>query len=561
MSTFPSHIQQAVDLGLLQEADGKIVDCKRDEAETILAVNRVIEKIQPTSAAKADTTTDQEAIVLCRVLSSPSGVARELWTELRVAFGVSHGQNVPTSMWSTPEFRAVGQEVDATYLGERDAQLISRESLITGYARLSAGSHTVAPITFNEAVGHLSAKETMESYGDAGSEWQVALDLLRQARVKSLYNETMHTVQQVQKADTKMEKTIEFQQQRLMECLGMLRGTIGQQGNSERSNEALFGAGDGQGLIDKVMGTSTSIAPVSTGIAAFDIDMEGGVYPSGTEFTGGRMFALAARTGVGKTILAVDMAMGLVAGGLTVGFVSAELDKSEIWTRIASCMTTKFNDNTGWASVGAIKQPEEHSKERTGQVIANASMALQESTGEIIVDAPWAPDVDDVINILRSMKARNPDLRAAFVDHFHVLKRHKSAPHNESAMMEERAYKLMSAAKELQIDLFVLAQMNRVGMDALSAKQAPGLDQIRGTDAISHVCHAVWIARKQMNQQTEGEGGPSWSGALELWHAKTRGRQAEYINGRISAIKGYVEMTVLEMDYSHSRVKRCVRDW
>ena len=140
-----------------------------------------------------------------------------------------------------------------------------------------------------------------------------------------------------------------------------------------------------------------------------------------------------------------------------------------------------------------------------------AQTVLQNSPGDIIVDAPWAPDVDDVINILRSMKARNPDLRAAFVDHFHVLKRHKSAPHNESAMMEERAYKLMSAAKELQIDLFVLAQMNRVGMDALSAKQAPGLDQIRGTDAISHVCHAVWIARKQMNQQTEGEGGPSWS--------------------------------------------------
>ena len=78
MSNFPSHIQQAVDLGLLQVEDGKIVSCKRDEAETILAVNRVIEKIQPTSAAKADSTIDQEAIVLCRVLSSPSGPAREL---------------------------------------------------------------------------------------------------------------------------------------------------------------------------------------------------------------------------------------------------------------------------------------------------------------------------------------------------------------------------------------------------------------------------------------------------------------------------------------------------
>ena len=560
MSTFPSHIQQAVDLNLLQVEDGKIVSCKREEAETILAVNRVIEKIQPTSTAKADSTEAQEAIVLCRVLSSASGPARELWTELRVAFGVSHGQNVPSSMWSTPEFRAVGHEIDATYLGERDAQLISRESLISGYARLNDGSHTVAPITFNEAVGHLSARETMESYGDAASEWQVALDLLRQARVKSLYNETMHAVTQVQKADAKMEKTIEFQQQRLMECLGMLRGTIGQQGNSLRSDQAIIGSGKGDGVIDQILGTPKTVAPISTGIAAFDIDMEGGVYPAGSEFTGGRMFALAARTGVGKTILAVDLALGLVARGLQVGFVSAELDKDAIWHRVASCMTTKFNDNTNWASVGAIKQPEEHNREKTSQDVMMAQTALQESPGEIIIDTPWAPDVDDVINILRSMKAKNPDMRAAFVDHFHILKRHKGAPHNSAEMMEERAYKLVSAAKELQIDLFILAQMNRVGMDALSAKQPPGLDQIRGTDAISHVCHAVWIARKQMNQQTE-EGGPSWTGALELHHVKTRGRQAEYINGRITGVKGYVEMTVLEMDYSHSRVKRCIRDW
>ena len=64
MSNFPSHIQQAVDLGLLQEENGKIVGCKRKEAETILTVNRVIEKIQPTSAAKADSTVDQESINL-----------------------------------------------------------------------------------------------------------------------------------------------------------------------------------------------------------------------------------------------------------------------------------------------------------------------------------------------------------------------------------------------------------------------------------------------------------------------------------------------------------------
>ena len=558
--TFPHHIQQAVDLGLLEAEDGKIVGCGKQEAETILGMSRIIEKIQPTTAAEADNTTDQEGIVLGRVLTSPPERSKDLWTELRVAFGVAHGQEVPEYLWSNPVFRAIGGEIDCTYRGERNSTLISRESLVREFEQRT--SYVVGFQEFAQAITDLADPETLANYGDPKAEWTVALDLLRQARVKALYRDTMHEVTQVQKADTKMEKTIEFQQKRLMECLGMLKGTIGQQGNSQRSDEALFGT-NGDGLIDKIMGTANNVSPVSTGIPAFDIDMEGGVYPAGTEFTGGRMFTLAARTGVGKTILAVDIAMGLARGGLTVGFVSAELDKNEIWTRIASNMTTKFNDNTEWVTVGDIKQPEEHNKERTANLLARAQDGLQNCPGEIIVDAPWAPDVDDVINILRSMKARNPNLRAAVLDHFHVLKRHKGATSNESAMMEDRAYKLMSATKELQIDLIVLAQMNRVGMDALSAKQAPGLDQIRGTDAISHVCHAVWIARKEITKQEDGFGSTEekWSGNLELWHVKNRGRQAYCRDGRMVALNSFVDKNILKMDYSHSRVRSCDTNW
>ena len=40
-------------------------------------------------------------------------------------------------------------------------------------------------------------------------------------------------------------------------------------------------------------------------------------------------------------------------------------------------------------------------------------------------------------------------------------------------MLEERAYRLMTVAKELEIDLIVLAQMNRVGMDAHRQDPSP----------------------------------------------------------------------------------------
>jgi hypothetical protein len=555
MSFFPSYIQHAVELGLLQETDGKITGVSEESCETILGISRVIEKIQPTTIVKNETTTDQESIILTRVLSSPSGVARELWSQLRISLGVAHDQSVPLSLWSTKTFRAIGNEIDFTFLGERNSELISRKSLLHEYQSLPNSSQGVSFDVFKEAVDRLSNPSSMDAYGDAVSEWGVALDLLRQARVKSIYSETMHSVMQAHRADTKMEKTIEFQQSKLMECLGMLRGSIGQQGNAKTMGEMLIGNSGRPGLIDKVLMAGEVIQPVTTTIPAMDLDMEGGVYPPGTIFNGGRLFTLAARTGVGKTILGVNAAVGLVKGGLKVGFVSAELDEDEIWTRISACATALCNTNYEWSTVGDIKQPESNNRDKVASDLNSALMALQEGGGELLVEAPWGADVDTVITILRSMKAKMPDLRAAVLDHFHCLARHKGAPPNDSSMMEDRAYKLMTAAKELGIDLIVLAQMNRVGMDSLSAKNAPTLDQIRGTDALAHVSHAVWIVRKQQLEQQESNPADTTAKKLEFWHAKIRGRQAYWNGSKIKGLKQNVECSLLTMNYPMSSVK------
>ncbi len=553
--SLPFYIQKAADLNLLTIEDGKVTGCAQEEVETILGAARVIEKLQPTSAAETDDTTDQEAIILCRVLNAPSGLARELWSSLRVAFGVSHDQAVPLNLWSTPGFKAIGNEIDRTYLGERNAQLINRESLISGHESLEPGTRRVSLLDFNTAIGHLTAPDAMSAYGDAESEWAVALDLLRSARVKAIYHDMIHSITQIQKADTQLEKSIEFQQRQLMECLGMLRGSVGQQGNAKNSTDILYGVNGKAGLLDKILNAKEQVQPVSTTIAAMDLDMEGGVYPPGGDFCGGRLFTLAARTGVGKTILGAQAAVGLAAGGLKVGFISAELDEEEIWIRIWSTATRRFNDNKSWASVGDIKQPEAHKKDLVAENIQKACGALQETGGEILVEAPWGADVDAVINNLRSMKAKHPEMRAAIVDHFHALARHRSAPSGEASMLEERAYKLMTAAKELGIDLIVLAQMNRAGMNEerlQGAKRvAPSLDQIRGTDALSHVSHAVWIVRKK----AANEDDPNTGRDLEFWHAKTRGRQAVWKGTGMRGVANFVECSELVMDYPFCSVK------
>ena len=335
-----------------------------------------------------------------------------------------------------------------------------------------------------------------------------------------------------------------------MTCLGMLRGSVGQMDDAKDFVDALCGGEDN--LINRVMQARAQSEPVSTGIPAMDIDMEGGCRRPG-ESQGGRLFTLAARTGVGKTVLGVWAATNLAFGGLTVGFISAELQMDAIVARLAAA-ATKLADPTqkihGWATVGAIDSPDHH-REKTGARIMGAAGALQANGGKLLVKDPWGASVDDVINTLRSLKAKNPELRAAVVDHFHCLARHKGAPTSEAAMMEERAYRLMTVAKELEIDLIVLAQMNRVGMDAIGKTQPPTLDQIRGTDALSHVSHAVWIVRREPGN--DDDAAQKAKRPLELWHAKTRGRQA-YWDGEAMQGMDFTESSRLHMDYAHSAV-------
>jgi len=549
--SLPHYIQKAVDMDLLQVEDGKVVGCNKEAVETIFGAARLVEKLQPTTAAKMDDTTDQEAIALCRVLSSPSGKARHLWSELRVAFGIGHGQNLPANLWSNDVFRAIGNEIDRTFLGERDSAIISRESLISQYSNLAAMSQLVPTIEFNKTVSELGAPESMNSYGDAKSEWDTALDLLRQHRVRALYRETLSMAEQVGRTDSKLEKNIEFLQSRSMECLGMLRGSIGQQGNFFDMTEDLFGTENHQGFLDIIANANAGSRPVSTGVLALDIDMEGGIRPVDAA-GGGRLFTLAARTGEGKTQLGVQIAAQAAVSGLTAGFISAELDRPSIYARLWASVTAKCDCDSQFS--GRIMAPPEGKKGEIQQSIMVGAQAIQDAGGKLLVEAPWGADVDAVISTMRSMKAKNPELRLVILDHFHCLARHKGAPSNESAMMEERAYKLMTIAKEIDIDLVILAQMNRVGMDTLSAKQPATLDQIRGTDALSHVSHAVWILRKQMHDNDQGERAST--GNLELWHAKVRGRQA-YWNERsqsVDGVSGFIDKSVIRIHHPTSSI-------
>jgi KaiC/GvpD/RAD55 family RecA-like ATPase len=559
----PIAIQKAVDLGLLEVSDGKIVGANLKAVETVTGVTRLVEKLQPTTILDKEDTLDQEAIVLCRILSSSSGVARELWSQLRTAFGIGHGQELPESLWSSLVFKAIGREIDMTFMGERTGKTISRDSLITGYESLAEkSSGGVSFSDFCSSITELSDKETMKSYGDEDIEWSTALDILKQKRVAALFRETLYTANQFLKTDPNLAKALEFLHEKTMEGIGMLSGSIGNQGQAIDLTQSIIGdPGAGRpNWADYIVNAKSQEKPVSTGVPAFDLDIEGGVAPPRPYMPrAGRLMVIAARTGVGKTCFGVHVASSLAKGGLTVGFVSAELEHRAIEARIIANLSKSLGEapyhwkrtpDLGYVTVGELEMPgATNAQDRIAQIVTNVSMKLDGVSGKMLIEAPWGADVDACINTMRSMKAKSPELRAVVLDHFHALARHKGgSASNPSAMLEDRAYRLMTAAKELDIDLFVLAQLNRVGMDATSSAE-PQLNEIRGTDALAHVSHATWLIRKIKTEDNVNRG-------LEVWHSKVRGRQAlwEENEGILESIKGFHEKSIVMLDYETSSV-------
>lgn len=564
----PFYIQKAAELNLLELDEGKIIKANKEAISTVMSTVRIIEKLQPSTIADRDETVTQESIVLCRVLTSASGAARELWSQLRTAFGVGHGQELPQNLWSMPVLRTIAKEIDLTFIGERTGKIISPNSLITSYENLPRTELEVPFSDFCTTISELSSPATMQAFGDTESEWDTALDILKQKRVLSIYKDTLYQASQYLKTDPKLEKALEFVHGRMMEGIGMLSGSIGNQCQVIDLSEAIVGdPGSGRlNWADYIINAKNQDQPVSTGVDAFDLDIEGGVTPPRPHMPrAGRLMVIGARTGVGKTALGVHVAASLARGGLTVGFVSAELDSRAIEARIIANLSKSLispyhwravdRDCLGFVTVGELELPgATKSQSKVAQVVATVAQKLQEKGGKILVEAPWGACVDTCINTMRSMKARDPELRAIVIDHFHALARHKGGSmNNPSAMLEDRAYRLMTAAKELDVDLFVLAQLNRVGLDLGANDKEPQLNEIRGTDALAHVAHATWLVRRVRS----GDSPDETNRDLEVWHSKVRGRQAVWKEGEgiLESIKGFHEKSIISIDYETASVR------
>ena len=226
--------------------------------------------------------------------------------------------------------------------------------------------------------------------------------------------------------------------------------------------------------IEAIGSRGGTLAGVPTGFGDLDA-LTNGLHP-------GQMIVIAARPAMGKSALALDIARAAsVKSGLTSVLFSLEMSRNEITMRLLS----------------AESRVPLHAM-RTGQLGEDDWTRLARRMSEV-VDAPLY--IDDSPNMsmveirskCRRLKQRH-DLKLVIVDYLQLMSSPKRVENRQQEVSElSRSLKLL--AKELQVPVVALAQLNR-GPELRSDKR-PLLADLRESGSIEQDSDVVILLHRE----------------------------------------------------------------
>ncbi|HSR85098.1 MAG TPA: replicative DNA helicase [Streptosporangiaceae bacterium] len=226
--------------------------------------------------------------------------------------------------------------------------------------------------------------------------------------------------------------------------------------------------------IEAIGSRGGTLAGVPTGFGDLDA-LTNGLHP-------GQMVVIAARPAMGKSALALDIARAAsVKSGLTSVLFSLEMSRNEITMRLLS----------------AEARVPLHAM-RTGQLGEDDWTRLARRMSEV-VDAPLF--IDDSPNMsmveirskCRRLKQRH-DLKLVIVDYLQLMSSPKRVENRQQEVSElSRSLKLL--AKELQVPVVALAQLNR-GPELRSDKR-PLLADLRESGSIEQDSDVVILLHRE----------------------------------------------------------------
>lgn len=247
---------------------------------------------------------------------------------------------------------------------------------------------------------------------------------------------------------------------------------------------------------------------IPTGLEDLDEILEGGMRP-------GQLIVVGARPSMGKTALA--MTIGLqVAEGYSVAMLSMEMPHAELRDRMTAML--------GRVSLSSVKRPKRHDLD-WGRVLDGVERARKLN---FIASDQGGLTIGQVRAKARNVK-RLHGLNVLIVDYIGLMAG-TDAGQPRAYQLEEISRGLKSLAKELDIAVLCLAQVNRRVEERTD--RTPSLSDLRDSGAIEQDADVVAFVHRPI--QDRPDLGPEWTHYAKVNVAKNR-------NGRCGALHLYYQ--------------------
>jgi replicative DNA helicase len=234
------------------------------------------------------------------------------------------------------------------------------------------------------------------------------------------------------------------------------------------------------------------VTGIGTGFASIDHAI-GSLEP-------GALYVLAGRPGMGKTALAVQIALNMALAGRRVLYDSLEMQASQIGRRALSFMAH--------VPLHALKHGRWNAHDAESIVAAQRRL-----TGvPLMIDQQSGVNTAMVALKARSAKRTLGGLDAIFVDHMHIIATDAQAERNGAARAVEKVSNdLKRLGGDMGVPVIALAQLSR-GVEGREDKR-PGMADLRQSGAIEQDAEAIMLLYRgeYYLPKSEPEQGPTQS--------------------------------------------------
>ncbi len=244
-------------------------------------------------------------------------------------------------------------------------------------------------------------------------------------------------------------------------------------------------------------------------------------YPTLDRITGGwqrsDLIIIAARPSMGKTAFVVNLARNLaVDNEQAVAFFTLEMPSSQIAMRLLS-IESQISSN----------------KIRTGQLDSDEWLLIEEKLGKLM-SAPIIIDDTPQLSIFelrakaRRLKSKY-DIKLLIIDYLQLMSLPSEGKMNREQVVSQISRGLKAIAKELNIPVIALSQLNRA-VELRGGNKRPQLSDLRESGAIEQDADLVIFLHRPEYYGIKEDEEQSYEGIAEIIIAKHR-------NGPVADLK------------------------